>query len=151
MTSDEAMHRIDGLLAHVWMVRTFIKHSEEAEEDDELQEIYRKLYDYMLALGGPWKAFCLDKMPARHERMAPQPMTVYQHKQPHRVEIDKKGNPIAIYRGAPKWQVKNLVRERVMEERKHAGPDKRGLRGGLSSDTVAKLTVPNEGQASKGV
>jgi len=55
MTSDEAMHRIDGLLAHVWMVRTFIKHSEEAEEDDELQEIYRKLYDYMLALGGPWK------------------------------------------------------------------------------------------------
>ena len=35
------------------MVRTFLKHSEEAEEDDELNEIFRGLYDYMLALGGP--------------------------------------------------------------------------------------------------
>ena len=55
MTPDEAMHRIDALLSHVWMVRTFIKHSEEAEEDDELQKIYRMLYDTMLALGEPWK------------------------------------------------------------------------------------------------
>lgn len=50
------MRRIDTLLAHVWMVRTFIKHSEEAEEDDELQAVHRGLYDYMLALGAAWKA-----------------------------------------------------------------------------------------------
>ena len=35
------------------MVRTFLKHSEEAEEEDELAEIHRTLYDYMLALGRP--------------------------------------------------------------------------------------------------
>jgi cob(I)alamin adenosyltransferase len=46
---------IDQLLSHVWMVRTFLKHSEEAEEDDELREVHRTLYDYMLALGGPLK------------------------------------------------------------------------------------------------
>ena len=51
----ERMRRIDALLAHVWMVRTFLKHSEEAEEDDELQQVHRALYDYMLALGEPWK------------------------------------------------------------------------------------------------
>lgn len=55
MTSDEAMERIDTLLSHVWMVRTFVKHSEEAEEDDELREVHRALYDYMLALGAPKK------------------------------------------------------------------------------------------------
>lgn len=52
----EAMHRIDSQLAHVWMVRTFLKHSEEAEEHEDLQDIYRQLYDYMLALGGKYAA-----------------------------------------------------------------------------------------------
>lgn len=55
MTPEEKMRRIDTLLAHVWMVRAFLKHSEEAEEDEELQEIHRELYDYMLALGAAWK------------------------------------------------------------------------------------------------
>jgi len=54
-TPDEAMHRIDALLSHVWVVRTFLKHSEEAEEDDELKEVVRELYDYCLALGPAWK------------------------------------------------------------------------------------------------
>jgi hypothetical protein len=50
------MRRIDTLLAHVWMVRAFLKHSEEAADDDELAEVHRELYDYMLALGAPYKA-----------------------------------------------------------------------------------------------
>jgi len=56
MNSYETMHRVDALLSHVWMVRTFIKHSEELEEDDELGDVQRTLYDYMLALGTAWKA-----------------------------------------------------------------------------------------------
>ena len=56
MTAQQAMQRIDGLLTHVWMVRTFIKHSEEVEDDPELSEIQRTLYDFMLALGNAWKA-----------------------------------------------------------------------------------------------
>jgi hypothetical protein len=55
MTPLEAMQRIDVLLSHVWMVRTFLKHSDEAEGDEELCEIYRTLYDYILALGEPAK------------------------------------------------------------------------------------------------
>ena len=53
MNDDDRMQQIDTLLSHVWLVRTFLKHCEEAEEDDELCEIHRALYDFMLALGGP--------------------------------------------------------------------------------------------------
>jgi cob(I)alamin adenosyltransferase len=48
--------QLDLLLSHVWMVRAFIKHSEEAEEDDELNQVQRSLYDYMLALGPPLRS-----------------------------------------------------------------------------------------------
>ncbi len=41
---------IDEQLSHVWMVRTFLKHSDEAVDDEELRNIVRDLYDYILAL-----------------------------------------------------------------------------------------------------
>lgn len=42
---------IDDALSHVWMVRRFLKHCDEAEDDPDLQDIARDLYDFMLALG----------------------------------------------------------------------------------------------------
>lgn len=56
MTPHDAMQAIDIQLSHIWMVRTFIKHSPEAEEDEELREVARGLYDYSLSLGAPWQA-----------------------------------------------------------------------------------------------
>lgn len=56
MTPNDAMPRLDRLFSHVWMVRTFIKHSEEAEDDEDLSEVHRALYDGMLALGAPLRA-----------------------------------------------------------------------------------------------
>lgn len=61
MSVSEAMHQIDALFSHVWMVRTFLKHSEEAAEDDELAEVHRELYDCMLALGPSWQAGDADE------------------------------------------------------------------------------------------
>lgn len=61
MTPHERMQRIDTLLSHVWMVRAFLKHSDEAAEDDELAGVHRDLYDYMLALGAPFKAGDADE------------------------------------------------------------------------------------------
>ena len=52
MTSPhDLMLQVDTLLSHVWMVRTFLKHSDEAEDDDELRTVHRRLYDYSLSLG----------------------------------------------------------------------------------------------------
>lgn len=56
MEIEQRVKAIDDLLSHVWMVRTFLKHCDEAEEDDELNEVHRDLYDYMLALGAPLQA-----------------------------------------------------------------------------------------------
>jgi hypothetical protein len=55
MSNTDLMRRIDTQLAHVWMVRAFLKHCDEAEDNAELCEVHRALYDYMLALGGPLK------------------------------------------------------------------------------------------------
>lgn len=51
MNNEEKVLRIDDLISHIWMVRTFLKHSEEGEEDEELQEVYRDLYDSVHAVG----------------------------------------------------------------------------------------------------
>lgn len=45
------MQEIDAQVAHVWMVRTFLKHCDEVAEDEELASVHRDLYDFMLALG----------------------------------------------------------------------------------------------------
>ena len=47
----QRVQAIDAEIAHVWMVRTFLKHCDEAEDDDDLREIVRELYDVILALG----------------------------------------------------------------------------------------------------
>ncbi|GIW98727.1 MAG: hypothetical protein KatS3mg111_2060 [Pirellulaceae bacterium] len=51
---DQLMRAIDDQVAHIWMVRTFLKHSDEAAEDEELASVHRDLYDFMLALGPAW-------------------------------------------------------------------------------------------------
>lgn len=55
MSSDDELfghvRAIDTEIAHVWMVRTFLKHAEEAEEDEDLRDIVRDLYDFILAVG----------------------------------------------------------------------------------------------------
>lgn len=43
--------RIDEQASHLWMVRTFLKHCDEAEDDEDLREIVREIYDFILALG----------------------------------------------------------------------------------------------------
>lgn len=45
------MNEIDAQIAHIWMVRTFLKHCDEVKDDEELASVHRDLYDFMLALG----------------------------------------------------------------------------------------------------
>src|SRR5712692_8263723 len=50
MTSTEAMQRLNNILAHAWMVRAFLKHADEIQEDEEMLEVHRMIFDYIRAL-----------------------------------------------------------------------------------------------------
>jgi len=49
MTPDEAMQRLNVVLAHAWMVRAFLKHADEIQEDEEMLEVHRMIFDYIRA------------------------------------------------------------------------------------------------------
>jgi hypothetical protein len=49
MTSDEAVARLSTILAHLWMVRNFLKHAEEIEDDEAMLEVHRMIFDFIRA------------------------------------------------------------------------------------------------------
>jgi hypothetical protein len=50
MTPETAVERLNELLAHLWMIRTFLKHADEIQEDEEMLEVPRTLYDSIRAV-----------------------------------------------------------------------------------------------------
>jgi hypothetical protein len=46
MTPEEAAGQLDVVLAHAWMVRTFLKHAEEIQEDEAFLDVPRTIFDY---------------------------------------------------------------------------------------------------------
>jgi hypothetical protein len=50
MTPEEAVARLNTLLAHAWMVRTFLKHADEIQQSEEMLAVPRALYDGIRAV-----------------------------------------------------------------------------------------------------
>ena len=50
MSPEEAVERLNVVLAHAWMVRTFLKHADEIQDDEELLDVPRTLYDSIRAV-----------------------------------------------------------------------------------------------------
>jgi hypothetical protein len=46
----EAMEKLNMVMAHAWMVRTFLKHADEIQESEDLLEVPRMIFDYIRAL-----------------------------------------------------------------------------------------------------
>jgi hypothetical protein len=44
------MERINLILAHAWMVRNFLKHADEVQEDEQMLEVHRMIFDYIRAV-----------------------------------------------------------------------------------------------------
>jgi hypothetical protein len=49
MTPEQAVERLNVILAHAWMVRTFLKHADEIQDDEELLDVPRTIFDYVRA------------------------------------------------------------------------------------------------------
>jgi hypothetical protein len=50
MSPAEAVERLNVILAHAWMVRTFLKHADEVQEDEEMLEVHRTIFDSIRAV-----------------------------------------------------------------------------------------------------
>lgn len=50
MTPEDAVQRLNTVLAHAWMVRTFLKHADEIQEDEGMLDVPRTLYDSIRAV-----------------------------------------------------------------------------------------------------
>jgi hypothetical protein len=50
VSPEEAMERINAVLAHAWMVRAFLKHAEEVQDDEEFLDVHRTTFDYIRAM-----------------------------------------------------------------------------------------------------
>lgn len=50
MTPHEAADRLNMVLAHAWMIRTFLKHADEVQESEEMLDVPRTLYDSIRAV-----------------------------------------------------------------------------------------------------
>src|SRR6266852_5582368 len=50
MSPEAAMDRINLILAHAWMVRQFLKHADEVQEDEEMLDVHRMIFDYTRAV-----------------------------------------------------------------------------------------------------
>jgi hypothetical protein len=44
------MGNLNEVMAHAWMVRTFLKHAEEIQQDENMLEVPRMIFDYIRAL-----------------------------------------------------------------------------------------------------
>lgn len=50
MTPPEAVSRLNTVLAHAWMIRTFLKHADEIQADEGMLDVPRTLYDSIRAV-----------------------------------------------------------------------------------------------------
>jgi len=50
MSPEEAVTRLNIILAHAWMIRTFLKHADEIQENEEMLDVPRTLYDSIRAV-----------------------------------------------------------------------------------------------------
>jgi hypothetical protein len=49
MSPEQAMERLNVIFAHLWMIRTFLKHAEEIQDNEEMLEVPRTIFDYVRA------------------------------------------------------------------------------------------------------
>ena len=61
MSPEQAAARLNEIAAHLWMIRTFLKHADEIQENAEMLEVPRMIFDYVRALEPSFQAGDLSK------------------------------------------------------------------------------------------
>jgi hypothetical protein len=50
MSPEEAVERLNTVLAHAWMVRNFLKHADEVQDNEEMLDVHRTIFDFIRAV-----------------------------------------------------------------------------------------------------
>jgi hypothetical protein len=50
MSPTQAVERLNFILAHLWMIRNFLKHADEVQEDEEMLDVHRLIFDSIRAV-----------------------------------------------------------------------------------------------------
>jgi hypothetical protein len=50
MTPEQAVERLNAIMAHAWMVRAFLKHADEIQDDEAMLDVHRVIFDYVRAV-----------------------------------------------------------------------------------------------------
>lgn len=50
LSPEDAMERLNVVLAHAWMVRAFLKHADEVQDHELMMEVHRMIYDFIRAV-----------------------------------------------------------------------------------------------------
>jgi hypothetical protein len=50
MTPEQAVEKLNPILAHAWMVRAFLKHADDIQEDEAMLDVHRVIFDYVRAV-----------------------------------------------------------------------------------------------------
>jgi hypothetical protein len=61
MNPQEAMERINIILAHAWMVRTFLKHASDVEDDAQMLAVQRTIVAYARVLEPSYERMDADE------------------------------------------------------------------------------------------
>ena len=72
MSPEEAMERINTVLAHAWMVRNFLKHADEVQDDEEMLEVHRTIFDFIRAAEPSYQRKDAEGIPAPRQGQAVQ-------------------------------------------------------------------------------
>ena len=49
MSPEEAMERLNVVMAQAWMVRNFLKHADEVQDDEGMLDVHRMIFDFIRA------------------------------------------------------------------------------------------------------
>jgi len=64
MTPDAAMERINRILAHAWMVRQFLNTPTKVQEDEDMLDVHRMIFDYLRAVEPSYQRQDAPRVPA---------------------------------------------------------------------------------------
>ena len=120
MSPEEAVARLNAVLAHAWMIRTFLKHADEVQENEGMLDVPRTLYDSIRAVEPAFQRGDLGNFLRRLKGKLP--------------KLRRVAEPGARAAALDGWRARAVMLGREVEVREAGQPPFRGHAEALADD-----------------